>query len=153
MATHHILLVAGLLASIHHIAYATATTSVNLTADATATAYDILEKNNLPRGLLPNGVQSYTLSPDGKFVVTLSGQCEFPINVGGQSFKFRFDSTVGGVIKAGSIQEVYGVRVQIKFGFLGLRQVNRAGDQLTLQVQQFAQSFPVSAFAASPSCS
>ncbi|CAN6163867.1 unnamed protein product [Urochloa humidicola] len=152
MATHHILLVA-LLASIHHIAYATATTTMNLTADATGTAYDILVKNNLPRGLLPNGVQSYTLNPDGKFVVTLSGQCEFPISVGGQSFKFRFDSTVGGVIKAGSIHEVYGVRVQIKFGFLGLRQVDRAGDQLTLQVQQFTQSFPVSAFSASPSCS
>ncbi|CAN6169830.1 unnamed protein product [Urochloa humidicola] len=151
MASQYVL--TALVVSILHVAYATATTSVNLTADATTTAYGILEKNNLPRGLLPNGVKSYTLSPEGKFEVTLAAECDFPINFGGQDFKFRFASTVGGVIQAGSIHEVYGVRVQIKFGWLGLRQVDRAGDQLTLQVQQFTQSFPVSAFAVSPSCS
>ncbi|CAN6201456.1 unnamed protein product [Urochloa humidicola] len=152
MASHILLVI--LVSCILHVGYATlGTTSVNLTAGATATAYDILEKNNLPRGLLPTGVQSYALNPDGKFEVTLAAECDFPITFGGQEFKFRFDSTVGGVIQGGSIHEVYGVRVQIKFGFLGLRQVDRAGDQLTLQVQQFTQSFPVSAFAVSPSCS
>ena len=110
-------------------------------------------KNNLPRGLLPNGVKSYTLNPEGKFEVTLPRECDFPLTYGGQEFKFRFATTVGGVIKSGSIHEVYGVSVQIKFGWLGLRQVDRAGDQLTLQVQQFLQSFPVSAFSVSPSCS
>ncbi|CAL5053174.1 unnamed protein product [Urochloa decumbens] len=133
-------LLVALVASILHVAYAT-------------TAYDILEKNNLPRGLLPTGVQSYTLNPEGKFEVTLAAECDFPITLGGQQFKFRFASTVGGVIQAGSIHEIYGVSVQIKFAWLGVRQVDRAGDQLTLQVQQFTQSFPVSAFAASPSCS
>jgi len=98
-------------------------------------------------------VKSYTLNPEGKFEVTLPRECDFPITFGGQEFKFRFATTVGGVIRSGSIHEVYGVRVQIKFGWLGLRQVDRAGDQLTLQVQQFTQSFPVSAFSVSPSCS
>ena len=57
MAKQQILLLI-LVASIHHIAYATAaTTSANLTADATTTAYDILGKNNFPRGLLPKGVR------------------------------------------------------------------------------------------------
>ena len=82
-------------------------------------------------------MRSYTLNPEGKFEVTLSRECDFPITFGGQEFKFRFATTVGGVIRSGSIHEVYGVRVQIKFGWLGLRQVDRAGDQLTLQVQQF----------------
>jgi len=136
MASHFLLVV--LLASILHVAYATtSTTSVNLTAGATTTGYDVLEKKNLPRGVLPNGVQSYTLNPEGKFEVTLPRECNFPITFGGQEFKFRFATTVGGVIRSGSIHEVYGVRVQIKFGWLGLRQVDRAGDQLTLQVQQF----------------
>ncbi|KAG2610248.1 hypothetical protein PVAP13_4KG177300 [Panicum virgatum] len=124
MASHFLLVV--LVASILHVAYATtSTTSVNLTAAATTTAYD-----------------SYTLNPEGKFGVTLPRECDFPITFGGQ--EFRFATTVGGV---------YGVRVQIKFGWLGLRQVDRAGDQLTLQVQQFTQSFPASAFSVSPSCS
>ena len=152
MASHFLLVV--LVASILHVAYATtSTTSANLTVEATTTAYSVLEKNNLPRGLLPNVVKSYTLNPEGKFEVTLPRECDFPLTYGGQEFKFRFATTVGGVIKSGSIHEVYGVSVQIKFGWLGLRQVDRAGDQLTLQVQQFSQSFPVSAFSVSPSCS
>ncbi|KAG2612238.1 hypothetical protein PVAP13_4KG275900 [Panicum virgatum] len=141
MAKQHILLLI-LVASIHHIAYAAATTtSVNLTADATTTAYDILEKNNFPCGLLPKGVRSYVLSPDGKLEVTLSGECRFP-----------FASTFGGVIHVGSITEVYGVNVQVKYAWLGFNQVDRAGDQLTFHVKQFMQSFPVSGFAVSPSC-
>ena len=147
MAKQHILLLATV-ACIHHIAYA-----ASLKAAATGTAYDILDKNNLPRGLLPQGVRSYVLNPDGKLEVTLARQCEIPVTFGGQQLKFRFSSTVGGVIKPGSIQEVYGVDVQIKFGWLGIRQVDRAGDQLTFQAKQFTQSFPVSAFAVSHSCS
>ena len=78
MASHFLLVV--LVASILDVAYATtSTTSVNLTAAATTTAYDVLEKkNNLPCGLLPNGVQSYTLNPEGKFEVTLPRECDFP---------------------------------------------------------------------------
>ncbi|KAG2582330.1 hypothetical protein PVAP13_6KG103500 [Panicum virgatum] len=122
MASHFLLV--ALVASILHVACATtSTTSVNLIAEVTTTAYNVLEKNNLPRGLLPNGVRSYTLNPE--------------------EFKFRFATTVGGVIRSGSIHEVYGVRVQ----------VDRAGDQLKLQVQQFTQLFPVSVFSLSPSCS
>ncbi|EER88437.1 uncharacterized protein LOC8072635 [Sorghum bicolor] len=136
-------------ACIHHIAYAA---SLKVAA-ATGTAYEILDKNNLPRGLLPQGVRSYVLNPDGKLEVTLAGQCEIPVNFGGQQLKFRFSSTVGGVINPGSIHEVYGVDVQIKFGWLGIRQVDRAGDQLTFQAKPFTQSFPVSTFAVSQSCS
>ena len=56
MVSHFLLVV--LVASILHVSYAT-------------TAYDVLEKNNLPRGLLPNGVKSYILKPDGKIEATL----------------------------------------------------------------------------------
>ncbi|XP_066373625.1 uncharacterized protein [Miscanthus floridulus] len=98
------------------------------------------------------GVRSYVLNPDGKLEVILAGQCEIPVTFGGQQLKFRFSSTVGGVIQPGSIHEVYGVDVQIKFGWLGIRQVDRAGDQLTFLAKQFTP-FPVSAFDVSHSCS
>ncbi|KAF8667880.1 hypothetical protein HU200_052505 [Digitaria exilis] len=138
MAKQHFLLLA-LVASIHHIAFAAAT-------------YDILEKNNLPRGLLPQGVRSYVLNPDGKLEVTLPGECNFFVTLGGQKYKLQFASTFGGVVHAGSITEVYGVDVQVKYAWLGFSQVDRAGDQLTFHVQKFTQSFPVSGFAVSPSC-
>jgi len=115
-------------------------------------AYGILEKNNFPHGILPKGVRSCILSLDGKLEVTLSGECRFPVNLGGQRFILQFASTFGGVIHAGSITEVYGVDVQVKYAWLGFNQVDRAGDQLTFHVKQFTQSFPVSGFAVSPSC-
>jgi len=104
------------------------------------------------RGHLPKGVQSYILSPDGKLEVTLSGKCRFPVNLGGKKFIRQFASTFGGVIHVGSITEVYGVDVPVKYAWLEFNQVNRASDQLTIHVKQFTQSFPVSGFAVSPSC-
>nr|CAB3480615.1 unnamed protein product [Digitaria exilis] len=38
-------------------------------------------QNNLPRGLLPLGVQSYTLHPGGALHVTLPGECSFTVTV------------------------------------------------------------------------
>ncbi|OQU91846.1 hypothetical protein SORBI_3001G256750, partial [Sorghum bicolor] len=104
---------------------------------ATGTVYDILAKTNLPRGLIPKGVRSYDLKPDGKV----------------EKYKFQFASTFGGIIHDGSITEVYGVNLQVKFAWLGVNQVVRAGSQLTFHVQTFTQSFPVSNFPVSPSCS
>jgi hypothetical protein len=116
-----------------------------LTAEATTTAYGILEKNNLPRVLLPKGVQSYVLIRDGKLEVTVSGECNFFVNLGNQKFKLQFASTFSGIVHAGSITEAYGVDVQVKFAWLGFSQVNHAGD--TFHVKHFTQSFPVSGFA------
>ncbi|BAS84543.1 Os03g0393600 [Oryza sativa Japonica Group] len=78
---------------------------------SSATVYDVLQQNNLPRGLIPQGVTSYVLHPDGHLEVTLPGECNFAITVGGSPYKFRFDSKFVGLIKSGSISEIKGVRV------------------------------------------
>ena len=71
MARQHIIQLI-IVASIHHIEYEGATTSANISvAAATGTVYDILAKNNLPRGLAPKGVHSYDLKSDSKIEVTL----------------------------------------------------------------------------------
>ena len=137
MASHFLLVV--LVASILHAAYATtSTTSANLAVEATTTAYSVLEKKTTYRVAFSPTAWSHTLSiRKVNLRWPFLGSATSPITFGGQEFKFPFATTVGGVIGSGSIHEVYGVRVQIKFGWLGLRQVDRAGDQLTLQVQQF----------------
>ncbi|XP_066346244.1 uncharacterized protein [Miscanthus floridulus] len=104
---------------------------------APTTAYDVLQQNNLPQGQLPLGVKSYD---------------NFLITVGGRQFKFRYASTVSGVIKSGSIGAVNGVRLQVEFAWLGVSQVSRAGNQITIQLEKSSQSFPVSAFTQSPRC-
>jgi len=141
-------------ASILQAVSATATTSANLTGDdAAKTAYDVLEQNNLPRGLLPLGVKSYVLHPGGSFEVTLPGECNFFVTVAGKQFKFRYESSVSGIITSGSISRVSGVRIQVEFAWLWLIQVSRSGNQLNIQVEKSTQSFPISAFAQSARCS
>ncbi|KAL6885570.1 hypothetical protein ACP4OV_010349 [Aristida adscensionis] len=144
MATQYLILVVFLVASIHRAPYV---------VDAAGTAYDVLEQNNLPRGLLPQGVTSYNLSPEGKLDVNLPGECNFLVAIEDKQYKFRYAATVGGVVSSGSIHEAYGVRLQVAFDWLGISQVDRSGDQLAIQAQEFNQSFPVSAFTASPVCS
>uniref|UniRef100_J3LPF4 Secreted protein n=1 Tax=Oryza brachyantha TaxID=4533 RepID=J3LPF4_ORYBR len=90
-----------------------------------ATVYDVLEQNNLPRGLIPQGVTSYVLHPDGHLQVTLPGDCNFVVTVAGAQYKFRFGSTFVGLVKPGSISEVNGVRVQVKWALEGISQVDR----------------------------
>ncbi|KAG0524880.1 hypothetical protein BDA96_06G006200 [Sorghum bicolor] len=119
---------------------------------AATTVYDVLEQNNLPRGLLPLGVKSYVLHPDGALEVTLPKECNFFITVGGTKLQFRYGTSVNGIIKSGSISRVSGVRFQVKFAWLGINQVSHTGNQINLQVERSTKSFPASAFSQSPSC-
>ncbi|KQJ92984.1 hypothetical protein BRADI_3g02044v3 [Brachypodium distachyon] len=126
--------------AIQHLLLTVLVASILHAASSAPTAYDVLEQNNLPRGLLPQGVQSYVLH-GGDLGVTLPNQ-----------YKFRYDKAVGGVIQSGSLTKVYGVRVQVEFAWLGFNQVQRVGDQLNLHLETSTVPFPVSAFAQSPRC-
>ncbi|CAM0875053.1 unnamed protein product [Alopecurus aequalis] len=153
MATQHLLIVL-LVASILH---ATSSATTNLTVDATsATAYDILEQNKLPRGLLPLGVKSYVLH-EGAMEVTLPGKCDFKVTLAGKQFTIRYDSTFGGVIRPGSLTQVYGVRIQLAYDWPAFDHVDRVGDQFNIHASDNnfsqTQSFPVSNFAQSRKCS
>uniref|UniRef100_A0A0D9VG45 Uncharacterized protein n=1 Tax=Leersia perrieri TaxID=77586 RepID=A0A0D9VG45_9ORYZ len=152
MAQQHLLLAIVLVAYIFHVASSSATTSANITEDSTGTVYDVLQQKNLPRGLLPIGVKSYSLHAGGALEVTLPSECNFFVTVDGKKFQFRYGSSINGIITPGSITRISGVRVQVEFAFLAFNQVSRAGDQLNIQLEKSTQSFPVSAFAQSPSC-
>lgn len=43
------------------------------------TAYEVLKGLSFPVGILPQGVESYLLTPDGSFEVFLAGTCEFKV--------------------------------------------------------------------------
>uniref|UniRef100_A0A0D9XQP7 Uncharacterized protein n=1 Tax=Leersia perrieri TaxID=77586 RepID=A0A0D9XQP7_9ORYZ len=142
------LLLAAILAASLILLHATTTAAMNMNSTA-ATAYEVLEQHGLPRGILPEGVESYVLRPDGAMEVTLAAgrECDFFVAIAGEKYKIRYGATVGGVIGDGSVREVYGVRMQVKFAWLGFNGVRRrsgaGGEELELQVQEFTQSFPV----------
>ncbi|KAK3130542.1 hypothetical protein QOZ80_6BG0494850 [Eleusine coracana subsp. coracana] len=147
MSKPHQLLVVALVASVLLTACSAAITS---SVDAAASVYDVLVKNNLPRGLLPKSVQSYTLTPRGKLDVTLA---QTTCNVAIQNYKLQFDRSFGGAIQPGSISQLYGLSFNLKFAWLGINRVERAGNQITLFIQNSSNvSLPISSFAQSPSC-
>ncbi|KAF8647657.1 hypothetical protein HU200_065294 [Digitaria exilis] len=154
MAKQYPILAIALIASMIFAASADTTTSANTTLDdAAGSAYDVLGQNNLPRGLLPLGVQSYTLHAGGAFGVTFPGECNFFVTIAGKQFKFRYASRVSGIIKPGSISSMSGARIQAGFAWLGFNQVSREGNLLNIQLEKSTQSFPMSAFSQSPKCS
>ncbi|KAL6650245.1 hypothetical protein ACP70R_009170 [Stipagrostis hirtigluma subsp. patula] len=152
MAKQQLLPAVVLVACLLLIVSTTATASANLTADSTATVYDVLQQNNLPRGLLPLGVRSYALHAGGALQVTLPGECNFGVTIAGKQYKFRYQRSVSGVIQRGSISRVSGVSVQVAFAWLAFNKVDLVGDQLKIQLERSTQSFPVKAFSQSPRC-
>lgn len=133
--------------------FATTTSSAATSLNSTTkpTAYEMLERYKLPRGILPVGVKRYKLRPDGSFEVFFSGDgCQF--RVGGGRYLLRYDRRIAGTATAGSIKNLQGVSVKILFVWLGISEVDRSGDQLSFRVGPLAASFPLQKFSQSPRC-
>ncbi|TVU25978.1 hypothetical protein EJB05_28502, partial [Eragrostis curvula] len=148
MASNHRLF---LLVVVFLAAASSSAASSSSSNSTTPTAYEMLERYNLPRGILPEGAQRYELRADGSFEVFFSGRggCEF--KVGGR-YVVRYDQRIAGVARAGSISALQGVSVKVLFVWLGVSEVDRAGDQLSFLVGPLAASFPLGNFAESPRC-
>ena len=129
---------------------AAAAATVSAAAAGNLTAYEMLERYMFPRGILPQGVRRYVLHPDGSFEVFFQGGgCEF--RVGGR-YLLRYERRIAGTARAGSIRGLRGVSVKVLFLWLGIDEVDRAGDQLSFRVGPLAASFPLRKFAQSPRC-
>ncbi|XP_076892225.1 uncharacterized protein At5g01610-like [Bidens hawaiensis] len=76
-------------------------------SDDQPTVYQILEQYGLPSGLLPDSVKSYTLSPDGSFVVELDQPCYIQFD-----YLVYYDSKITGTLSYGSITDLDGIQVK-----------------------------------------
>uniref|UniRef100_A0A0E0ME66 DUF538 family protein n=1 Tax=Oryza punctata TaxID=4537 RepID=A0A0E0ME66_ORYPU len=138
---------------------ALASSSENSNLTATPTAYEMVERYGFPRGILPEGVESYVLRRDGSFEVHLSGggngrgggDCEFRVGDGG-AYLLRYGRRVAGIAREGSIRALEGVSVKVVFAWLGIGQVDRAGDELRFFVGPISAAFPLANFADCPRC-
>ncbi|XP_010930507.1 uncharacterized protein At5g01610 [Elaeis guineensis] len=119
----------------------------NLSDDPTA--YELLERFNFPKGILPQGVQSYLLSEDGTFDVYLSGDCEFKVT---SSYLLRYKRKITGTVKSGTLDDLNGVSVRVLFLWFGINKVVRSGDELHFYVGPLSASFPSSNFEDCPRC-
>jgi len=115
----------------------------------TPSAYEMLERYNFPRGILPAGVQGYVLQPDGAFEVYFQRPCEFLL---ARRWLVRYDASVSGSVAAGKLTALQGISVKVVFLWLGVAEVDRAGDKLSFYIGPVATSFPLGDFAESPRC-
>lgn len=112
------------------------------------TAYEMLEKYNFPKGILPTGVDSYKLSPNGEFQVLLKSDCKF--NVGG--YLLNYDNRISGKVEIGALKNLNGVSVRIFFIWIEINEVVRNDADLNFYVGPLSASFSASSFEESPRC-
>ncbi|CAA7056164.1 unnamed protein product [Microthlaspi erraticum] len=113
------------------------------------TAYEVLQKNRLPRGILPEGIVDYDLNPKtGFFKVYFNNTCQFPVD----AFKVKYEPTVSGFIRNGRVTRLIGVSVKVVYVWLNIGEVSREGDELEFYVGAASEEFPVHRFENSPQC-
>ncbi|XP_066360070.1 uncharacterized protein [Miscanthus floridulus] len=119
------------------------------TSSSSPTAYEMLERYDFPRGILPAGVSGYELRGDGSFEVYFPRPCEFLL---AGTWLVRYEARVRGSVAAGSLTALEGISVKVLFLWLGVGEVDRAGDTLSFYIGPVATSFPLDDFAESPRC-
>ncbi|KAG4928609.1 hypothetical protein JHK85_055095 [Glycine max] len=95
---------------------------------AELSAYDVLEKYDLPVGLLPKGA------------------------TGIESYELKYKSTIKGVISKGKLSKLKGVSVKIEVLWLKIVELTRDGDDLQFSVGVASAGFSVDSFSESPQC-
>ncbi|OVA10209.1 Protein of unknown function DUF538 [Macleaya cordata] len=114
-------------------------------------AYEMLEKFNFPKGILPEGVKGYVLHEDNRFEVYLDRDCQFQVEEGG--YYLYYKKKITGTVRFGSLRDLQGVSVKILFIWLGITEVSNSGDgKLDFYVGPMSASFPVSNFEENPQC-
>ncbi|KAK1646426.1 hypothetical protein QYE76_064231 [Lolium multiflorum] len=147
MANNNLVLLLLLIVAASFAAASASRTKIS-SSRATPTVYEMLADYDFPPGILPEGVQNYTLHADGSFDVFLPSACEIDVS----SFKLQYESTIHGSIKNMVIDELQGVSVNVAVTRVGITGVDRDGD-LKFDTGVISKSFPVGTFAVSPYCS
>lgn len=113
------------------------------------TAYQILEANGLPAGLLPAGVKGYVFNTtSGEFSAYLGHCC----SLFGGFYSLRIEPTIKGYISNGMLTCLEGISVKFLFFTLNISDIIRRGDTLRFSVWILTYGYSVDYFEESPRC-
>lgn len=119
-------------------------------ADYTPSAYDVLQENDFPVGLLPKGATGYELNREtGEFSAYLNGSCSFSVE---NSYQLNYNSTIEGLISKDRLKNLKGVSVKVLLPWLNIVEVVREGDELHFSVGIASANFLVENFEECPQC-
>ncbi|KAJ3687240.1 hypothetical protein LUZ61_016404 [Rhynchospora tenuis] len=105
---------------------------------------------NLPPGLFPDAVTSYTLSESGLLTVSLPIQCFL-----GSGYELVYHPKVTGIIRNGSIEEIQGMESMYFHFWFWVRSIRAdllLDDYVYFDLGWFTRMVPVSLFDIVPSC-
>jgi hypothetical protein len=111
---------------------------------------DLLVKNGLPRGLLPGTVQSYSLSGDGTFKVTLHSACQTKIS----TEEVYYKKSITGVLSYGKITNLSGIQAK-EFFWISVTSMELDQDDpsfIWFEVGFLSKSLSVDIFQVPPTC-
>ncbi|KAJ3673150.1 hypothetical protein LUZ60_006524 [Juncus effusus] len=111
---------------------------------------DMLPQYGLLKGLLPNSVESYSLSDDGSFEVNLKSTCyvQFSSNL------VYYERTIKGKLSYGAISDLSGIQAKKLFIWVSVTAIvaHSDKDEIEFQVGVISQNLPESEFESIPSC-
>ncbi|KDP26932.1 hypothetical protein JCGZ_21025 [Jatropha curcas] len=111
--------------------------------------HDLLPLFGLPRGLLPDNVKSYTLSPSGSFTVQLKSTCYVHFDQ-----LVYYAEEIKGKLSYGAVHDVSGIQAKKLFIWLPVSgiEVSRDDDMIEFFVGSLSQKLPAKQFEDIPAC-
>jgi hypothetical protein len=113
--------------------------------------HDLLPDYGFPKGILPNNIASYTISPSGYFTLHLQSPCY--VRFSGQLV--YYDTFVSGTLTYGSVSGVSGIQAKILFVWLPVTgmKVDARNGMLEFFVGALSKKLPANQFQDVPGCS
>ncbi|KAK8677084.1 hypothetical protein V6N13_142640 [Hibiscus sabdariffa] len=96
--------------------------------------HDLLPSYNLPKGIVPDNVKSYTLSPTGEFTIELESSCYVHFDE-----LVYYEKTIRGKLSYGAVHDVSGIQAKMLFLWLPVTgiQVDEKSGLTQLRLSEF----------------
>ncbi|CAJ2677443.1 unnamed protein product [Trifolium pratense] len=117
----------------------------------TTDIHDLLPDYGFPKGILPNNIASYTISPSGYFTLHLQSPCY--VRFSGQLV--YYDTFITGTLSYGYVSGVSGIQGKILFVWLPVTgmKVDSGSGMLQFFVGALSKKLPADQFQDVPGCS
>ncbi|CAN6555919.1 unnamed protein product [Malus baccata var. baccata] len=119
------------------------------TSVSIADVHDLLPKYGLPKGLLPNNVESYTLAEDGSFEIFLGSPCYVHFDQ-----LVYYNKHIKGKLSYGAVSDVSGIQAKKLFIWVSVTGIHRdkGSDSVEFYVGALSEKLPAKQFEDIPDC-